>query len=86
MDLAVHISGSSMNAASSPDVRPGTAYLDKRQKPPRIIVFCANNTSISVGRLKSQAKKEVEAGDWWNGLPKELRGKREILLGDDLVL
>lgn len=60
--------------------QPGTAVLDRRSKPPELIVTCAGGSHIKVSRVKAEGKKEVNVGDWWNGLPREVRKGKEITL------
>jgi len=58
---------------------PGTARLIRKQGI--LIISCANRSLVRVERVKSQGKKEVGVNDWWNGLPRVLRGGKTIKLG-----
>jgi methionyl-tRNA formyltransferase len=45
-----------------------------------MIVACAEGTLVKVEQVKSQGKKQVSVGDWWNGLSKSIRDGRTIKL------
>lgn len=49
-----------------------------------LIVRCARDTLLGVGRVKSDGKKEMGAQEWWNGAQGTFcfgEGKKEVRLG-----
>ena len=70
-----------------PDIAPGTAVLRKQGKQRRLLVACAKDasgdpTGIEIIKVRGSGKKskknEMEAGEWWNGLPAHLRTVGQI--------
>ena len=49
-----------------------------------LIVRCTGDTLLSVGRVKSDGKKEMGVQEWWNGAQGTFcvgEGKKEVCLG-----
>lgn len=55
-----------------PDSRPGTVVFDKPQK--RVYVVTGDGNSLLVlNRVKPIGRGEMNAAEWWNGLPEDHR-------------
>ncbi|ODN79025.1 hypothetical protein L202_04530 [Cryptococcus amylolentus CBS 6039] len=55
------------------DPTPGIAVLHKEKKERKLFVACKSGTWLQVHTLKTAGKKALSVGEWWNGLPRDVR-------------
>ncbi|KJA25516.1 hypothetical protein HYPSUDRAFT_134506 [Hypholoma sublateritium FD-334 SS-4] len=75
------LDGAQLSNQALPDA-PARMVFSKKHR--LLIVRCAGDTLLGVGRVKSDGKKEIGAQEWWNGAQGTFcvgEGKKEVCLG-----